>query len=245
MNPVLFYELGRSSPLIEGLLSAYKLDNNSNDATGLSPNGTDTSITYGSGKVHNCANFNGSAWINLTDSNNFSYTNGTNDIPFSGCFWVYFTSFNSVGNWLVNKRNNTSGGDEYQIMYYTDRLYFGKVDKSNNSITQAIGSPTFPFSLNTWYFISYTDDGSQTVAGMKIYINGALQIATNLSSGSYTGMVNGPAPLVFGTSAWDVGNVNLSHIGKMEGVYLWKNRELTLADITYLYNSGNGRAYPF
>lgn len=248
-NPILQYEFGLS--LTDNLIAYYNFNSNSNDITGKSPNGVVTNTTYVSGINNQCVNFaNNTARVDIVDSNNFSFTNGGGiDIPFSVSMWVYFTAFTTAagdyGNWLINKRNITSGGDEWQMVLYKDKFYFYKFDRVSNSINQSISSTSNPFTLNNWYNIIFTDNGSKTTSGMKIYINGVLLNTIDSSSGVYTGMNNGSAITRIGLNSWDLSAPYLRHQGNIDEIAIWKGRELKINEVNQLYNNGIGKFYPF
>jgi len=236
--------------ILTGIVASYTLNNVTTDATGLSPTGTAAGITYVAGKTGNCAVFdNLNDKIDIADTTNLSFTDGVDDIPFSINMWVYFTGFSITGNFLFNKRANTLGNNEYQFTYSTSlsAIRFVKIDKldSGATIYQGMRSPTSIISLNTWYNITWTDDGSKTFAGMKMYINGVEQTVTELSAGSYTGMPNGTSITRMGQAAFGVLDDNSRHQGRLEDVSVWKGKVLSQAEVTYLYNGGAGRTYPF
>ncbi len=249
-NPI-FFASGKSliSPGNTNLVAYYNLDSNTNDQTGLSPNGTPTGIDYVAGKTGNAARFNANGdIIDIADSTNLSFTNGSGiDTPFSINVWVYFTSFSSTGGWILNKRTATSGGDEYQLVFNSqaNALFFTKFDRTSNSIAQTMQTIGSVASLNTWYMVTVTDDGSKTFAGMKMYINASLRPVTDTSAGTYTGMNNGSAIFRLGNSAWAAPTAPLQFLGYLEDVGIWKNKVLSQGDISYLYNYGNGKTYPF
>lgn len=241
VNPYSF-----SKPILKNLIAYYKFDNNATDSSGLCPNGTETGIDYVSGKTGNAARFNSASdRIDVADTDNLSFTDNVNDIPFSINMWVYFTGFSSSLNVLINKRGTASAGGEWEISYQGGRLSFAKMNQNGNTIYQYIQSTINPFSLNTWYNITFTDDGTKTVAGMKMYINSVLNASINSSSGTYVGMLNSTSLVRFGLPSFVTSAANSAHQGYIEDVGIWKNRVLTQSDIDYLYNSGNGRTYPF
>jgi len=246
-NPIFFSGI-KSSALLTNLVAYYTLNSITSDSTGLSPTGTATGVDYVSGISGNAARFNATGdRVTIADNTNFSFTTGLgNDIPFSMSMWVYFTGFSSAFNFIINKRANTGGNDEWQLIRSNSdgNLYFYKFDRTNPAIHQTIRTSSAPFSLNTWYFITITDDGTKTVAGMKMYINGTLQTVSSAGTGSYTGMPNGTSGTTIGISNWDFANSTLQHLGYVEEVAIWRNRALTQTEITYLYNSGTGRTYP-
>ncbi len=226
--------------LTNGLVGYYPLNSNTNDFSGKGYNGTQVGApTYVTGKVGNAINFgndNNITYISIADNNDFSFTNETTDVPFTISLWVKFSGFSSIGNWLVNKRNATSA--EWQIGYYQNRLIFTKFQFNNISIYQQISSTLNPFSLNTWYHLCYTDNGSASISGCKLYINGVLSNSVQNSNGVYTRMNNGTQPLILGINGWDF-NPKLKHRGLIDELAIWKNRELTPTEVLELYTKGN------
>jgi len=229
------------------LVAYYSFDSsNATDIHTGTHNGTVVgSPTFPSGINSNCIDFgnNGNLYyVDVADSADFSFTNGTNDLSFSISMWVNFSAISGFGNWLINKRNATSGGDEWQFVYYSGLLRFVKFDKTSNTIIQE-ASFSFTPTTNVWYHMIYSEDGSQTFAGMKIYLNGVSQTLTNSSSGgTYTGMNNGSSIVRMGMSAWAAADA-LKHRGKLDEIAIWKNRELTSTEVTELYNAGAGKFY--
>lgn len=232
---------------LTNLVAYYPFEGNAIDMVNSYNGSLVGSPTFTTGKNNLGINFgNGSVtrYVEIPDKNDFSFTNGTTDVPFSISLWANFSSFSSVGNWLVNKRNATNGGDEWQIVYYQNILYFQKLQFNNNTIYQGVGTGLNPFVLNTWYHICYTDNGSGLISGCKLYINGVLSNSIQNSAGVYTRMNNGTAKIRIGQAGW-VLNTNLKHKGLVDELAIWKNRELTPTEVLELYNSSLGKFYPF
>jgi len=230
------------------LVAYYSFDgSNATDIHTGTHNGTLVgSPTFPSGKNSNCidfANNNNANYINIADSADFSFTNGTNDVPATISMWVNFENIGDFGSWLINKRNATIGGDEWQMMYYENRLQFTKFQYNNNGIYQATQSSPSPFVFNTWYHVLVTLDGTSSVGSTKIYINGNLNVALDENSGgTYTGMNNGTSIIRIGLNSWSV-NLGFKHKGKIDEIAIWKNRELNSTEVTQLYNAGAGKFY--
>lgn len=246
-NPAFFFN-SASSNLSKNLLAYYKFENNVIDSTGLSPAATSTGVDYVVGKVNNAVRFDSSTdRVDIPDSNNFSFiTTPGIDVPFTISMWVYFTAFSSLANFLINKRTNSAGNDEWQFFRRNidGALAFIKYDRVNNAIFQGVATSTVPFSLNTWYHVVITDDGTKTNAGMNLYINSIQQTKINVNAGTYTGMPNGTGITRIGLNSWNLTEPTVAHQGYIDECCVWKNRELTQSEINYLYNSGNGRTYP-
>jgi hypothetical protein len=228
---------------LTGLVGYYPFNSNANDLSEKGYNGTAIgSPTYGAGKVDNAINFGNDAvlrYVNIADNNDFSFTNGTTDVPFTISLWVNLTSYSITGNWFISKRGTTSGSDEWQFVFSGGRVIFNKFQFNNNSIFQNIQSSLNPFSLNTWYHICYTDNGSGAVGSGKIYINGSLNSPINQNSGgTYTRMNNGTNITRIGVNSW-IPASTLKHRGLLDEVAIWKNRELTATEVAELYTKGN------
>ena len=84
------FQVDTAGTLMTSLLAYYQLNSNSNDYLGAK-NGTDTSVSYGAGKVNNAATYNGStSKSDLGNNFNFERTDS-----FSVAFWIKFTETNN------------------------------------------------------------------------------------------------------------------------------------------------------
>jgi hypothetical protein len=235
--------------LLPNLVAYWNFDGNGTDSVnGITPI-LETGITYNNDSILGTSAsypINTGRIIRYADSNNFSFVNDSNtgDVPFSISFWLFFTAFSNTGNWIINKRTATSGGDEYQINYSltTTRISLTKFQFNNNTISQSVRTSQNIFSLNAWYHIVVTDKGTANVNDINIYVNG-LNDSDDRTTGAYTRMNNGTSSLGMMNSNWSPGST-FEHKGRLDEVAIWKNRELTPAEVAYLYNSGLGRTYP-
>lgn len=212
--------------LTTNLQSYYKLDSNSNDSVGA-VNGTDTSITYTTGKINNAATST-TGRIDL-GTGNFSITTNM-----SISLWFYLN--NTTNNAMLIQKTNL-------LAPSSDSWYIFAVPGSNNLQTfigdgsvNYYANTTYTYSASTWTHVVFTYSGS--TGNQKIYVNGTLLNtqpggpATINTAGSQVVMLNSataaPIPLD----------------GKLDEVGIW-NRELTGAEVTQLYNGGAGLTYPF
>ena len=214
------------------IVSYYKMENNVFDSIGTN-NGTATAITYEAGAVGQRAVFDGaSSKIVIPDSNNLSFTDGTNDLPFSFSF-QFMTNNVSVNQMIINKLNSAR---EYYLYLVGGKLRFFLEGPASNSIY--VETSAFTFVNGTFYNIIVTYDGSKSVNGLKININEIEQTTTKVSTGTYTGMVNGGDAVVIGTH----GNQTTAQYlnGKLDEVSIW-NTALTegqILEINAKLNSG-------
>ena len=239
------YIFGRKygTNFLNGLVAYYPFDANANDFSGNSHNGTQIgSPTYVAGKINNAINFGNNLnlnYIDIADNNDFSFTNGTTDVPFTISMWVNLTSASVTGSWFISKRGETSGTDEWQFMFFQNRVQFWKFQFNNNGIYQQIATATGALPLNTWTHFVYTDDGSGAVGSGKIYRNGVLSTNINQNTGgTYTRMNNGTNLTRIGMNSWTPA-ATLKTRGLIDELSVWKNRELTASEVLELYNKGN------
>lgn len=146
-------------------------------------------------------------------------------------YWANFDSFNtgSFGNYCFSWRDNAGS-------YHFDSGYTGSADDAFafRGPTLAVQSKAAAVSeaTGTWYHIAGVWDGSTQV----LYVNGtAYDSKTNTNS-----VINTSVLVLFGQAA--AGVTATQFLGKAGMVGLWAGA-LTAADITYLYNSGDGRQF--
>lgn len=240
------YIFGRKygANFLTNLVGYYPLNSNANDLSGKGYNGTQVGTpTYGTGKVSNAIDFGNDSnlrYVSISDNNDFSFTDGTTDVPFSISFWVKISSFSASGNWFVNKMSAANDGNsEWQIIYFENKLNFYKYQFNNLNIAQRIQSSLTPFSLNTWYHICYTDNGTASIGSGKLYIDGVFNVALNQNvGGTYTRMNNGTFPTRIGQASWSI-STTFKHRGLVDELAIWKNRELSATEVAELYTKGN------
>jgi hypothetical protein len=243
-NPILFYESGKKRlNFLAGLVGYYPLNSGATDSSGKGYNGNVFGTpAYSVGKVSNAIDFGNNTALNcidIPDNSDFSFTNGTNDLPFTISMWVKVNAFSNTGNWLINKRGDTNGTDEWQLLIPpAGQISFEKFQFNSKTTYQALLTPASTIALNTWYHITVTDAGTANINDCKIYVNGVLNTVTRTTTGTYTRMNNGTAKTRVGFSAW-VADFNCKHRGLIDELAIWKNRELTANEVLGLYNKGN------
>ena len=225
-------------PYTTDLVASYNFDSDFTDYTGNHPLTATGSVTAGvaGGKVSNAVELaGGTDYMTAADSDDFSFTNGVTDLPFTVSTWFYMDTIDTLnGQWLVSRRDNAN--DEYQIAYYQGYLLVALYSQSNRSNNLQLRH-TVALSTATWYHITVTYDGSATAAGINVYLNGSSVALTDISGGTYTGMSNTSVLLCLGSGLWNPGNHALD--GKMDETHIWKNRELTAAEVADIYNTEN------
>lgn len=217
---------------LTGLVSYWKLDGNSNDAV-TTNNGTDNSIVYsaGNGIIVQGAGMNGSgSYISVASNASLQIT-----AALSISCWVKATNFSSR-RWLVTKHNNDISNAEYGLAVdNSSKLIFFSANTTNyyyiHTTTQTVGT-------GAWHHCVVTRAGNASGSTVKLYIDG--------TSYAFTVDSNNPSFVAAGTYPFQIGAFNGNNenmLGAIDEVGIW-NTELSAADVTALYNSGAGLAYP-
>ena len=176
--------------------------------------------------------FNGTSdYVNLGDSDDFSFDNVVDDSPLS--FSVWFKSNLSVGNLqtlLAKATNNNSV--EYLLTTSSVggvSLVFHKSGAGYGSYI--VGTSSTTYTPNQWTHVVATYDGSLLATGIKIYINGVDDTGTPVSGGAYNGQSNTTADLLIGNRNTSSGQ---EMSGRMADVRIY-NAELTASQVSDLY----------
>jgi hypothetical protein len=232
--------------LTDNLVGYWKFDEasgNAADAVGsatLTNNGT---VTFTSGKINNAADLGSSnSSKSLTTS---SVAGLAFDTAFTVNLWVNASTLPAnntaayVWMWGDNATTNKKGGIE--IQYYnnagTPQIYI--VRQHNNYGTQNSYFANQTLTIGTWFMLTYTWD----LSTMRLYINGnSTPAASGASTITGTNNTNG-----VGTGL-SLGKYLPTSSSWFSGLYdemgHW-TRALSTSEISQLYNSGNGFAYPF
>jgi hypothetical protein len=218
---------GGASPLLNGLVAYWKLDETSGtrfdsvDTNNLTDNG---SVGYAIGKIGNAASFVAANSEYLSTSPLLGGTAWTISL------WLKIRSSPSTRYAVFGEFNAGGFTRHYCYVIATRQLQLDEFPPSGTDPSSL--TPTV-LALDTWYHIVVV----QTAPGSrKLYLN-TNEEATN--SEVYTGAA--PDELRFGgrvNASGDYANTDMDEIG------IW-DRALSAAEITALYNSGAGITYPF
>ncbi len=221
-----------SSPLLTGLISYWKLDDVSGNAidshTGGN-NGTVTGATQGStGKLGTSYTFGSGKYVSCGNPTNLSFTTaGTISA------WIYPTALTG-DKCIVSKEDYDGDLTGYNLFLHEASIGVELANATPDAYQFVDGTGTITIQQNQWQFVVLTWN-STTV---KIYYNGT----TAVKSASQT-----IVPISNVIDFQIGGNAVLTtcnFIGKIDEVGVW-NRALTQNEVLFLYNSGNGFAYPF
>lgn len=209
--------------LTDSLVSYWKFDESSGNAADSAGSNTGTNnntVTYTTGKINNCAVFNGS-------NQNFSIGTSifANYSALSISAWINLDVLNDYRGitWKSNNLNYSIG------MRVTNGNVLQGVIANSSSETYITGGTTL--SATTWYHAVLVYDGTD----IRIYLDGSSD-ATPVAK---TGNVKNTSDTAYIGSQ----NNNTFFDGKIDEMGVW-SRALTSTEVGQLYNSGDGLAYP-
>ena len=203
-------------------ISYWKLDESSGNASDSvgSNTLTNTNVTYSTGKINNGAVFNGSnaKLVKANDSFGSSY---------SFSFWIYRNNNTNIYGVISKDDGSTRVAS---ILSQTSGNIDGTLWLSSG---QKSISP-FAITNSVWNHIVVTLNSTDA----RVYLNGALNQTIVTGLGASTTSFG----TWFGADQFSGGRWFLD--GIMDEIGYW-NSVLTASEITDLYNSGNGKSYPF
>jgi hypothetical protein len=193
--------------------------------------------TFTTGKIGKAFTFDGiNDYIALPD-NSLNLTN-----KFSYSFWLKSsdtTGFTVIIGNIQGARAPYGFAHGYQYWLEYGKIVTGYRD-GNDSTNYRIESTSV--ANGSWNHIVITTDITNRSTGIKIYINGNL----NASGATPANLVySSPMKSCIGArNQAGVAEYFLSNGTMLDAVSVW-NKELSATEITELYNSGNGKQYPY
>ncbi len=159
---------------------------------------SDTNGNYVKGKVNvqgqpsQAIQLNGSSqYVKCGDVLDFEY-----NVPFSGECWFYCNSVSGVGE-LIDKLKNNSPWNGWCFLRSTNKLAF-VISQSYSVKCFDVITTDAVFSAGNWYHVAFSYDGSNTVAGIKLYVNGVSKSLTTSYNLPMDGTIGTTVELCFG-----------------------------------------------
>lgn len=209
-----------------------------NDSGTGGNNGTISGATwYSSGKLGKALDFGGSSYVQVADNDSFSFGNSSTDSPFSISAWIKKDG-NVTGD-IVSKYTTSGIHLEYRLRvtnlnHFTFTLYD---DSAGGSRIGRWANDSLPSGASDWMHMVATYDGSASLSGIKLYLDGVRVDDADSTSGTYSNMDNTSAPLAIGAHTTD-GTPTSVFDGKIDDVRIY-NSELTQEQINIVMNYGS------
>ena len=171
-------------------------------------------------------------YTSITDHDDFSFGDGTNDSEFSISAWIYMNDATTFP--IVSKRSlsneewvfKADGSDKLKLQLYDQSAGGYKGRTYDTALTSYEGK---------WTHVVATYDGNEgdVEAGINLYINGEVVDDADSSSGSYTAMEEKDGAVTIGAELRYSNYAN----GAITEVSIWADN-LTQAEVNELYNDG-------
>ena len=214
------------------MYAAYNAENNTNDALNTY-NGTAVGgLTYTTGKINQAFQFNG------TNSHVLMPVNSMKKTTFSLNFWIFNPSAQS-NSIFTDFGNDGSNKGFYVDMTVNSSHTIRFVGFNNGVNTIALSASGNIGFLNRWSMATITVSGTS----VKIYLDGTLTSSGTMSNALNYVTNSYPCIGAFKSNN-NTPNSYLSNGTKIDAFNIW-DKELSASEITSLYNSGNGKQYPF
>lgn len=120
--------------------------------------------------------------IRIAHNSDLNMSDGVNDLPKTIAFKRRFSS--GAGGFEFNKEG------DYRVQFSSGYMYVTFYDKATGATDKLQVRTTNIFVNNVDYSVVITYDGSKSVSGIIVVINGVVQTLINTSTGIYTGMPN-------------------------------------------------------
>ncbi len=218
-----------SSPGTTSLLAYYALEDANDSHSGAKNLSVGAGApTYTAGKVNNAMLIDAAEWLTRADEAAFE----PGSTAWSVSLWFNATDATPTGAQGIATKWLTTGNQRTwrisQEVAGTTQFFVSTDGTANVSV-----ATTDTRSDATWYHCVVVYVPSTSI---KIYINGSLNNTNTTSI---------PASLFGGTAAFEIGTYTgsgNSFRGQIDECSLY-TKELTAANVTWLYNAGSGRTY--
>jgi len=154
----------------------------------------------------------------------------TNTDAFSISCWFKRTR-NGVSEFLISKQDSTSNSRGYTLLIPFDDNKVTVVIRNNTASSGRLIVDCATAITNTnWHHIVMTYDGSSSVGGINLYLDGNND--TGVTSGTLSATISNSASFEIGAK-----NGGNEFSGNLDEVSVF-NSELSASDVTTIYNSG-------
>lgn len=239
------------STLTDNLVSYYTIDASNVTLTSfkdVTANALDGTKGANNEPTQQAGLFNESMYYDGVNDRGYIAANAKNNIFDNGenvtvSLWIK-TSWNqmvnsNIGGVLFGKREWIDFDEWFFLLnFYNSTISFARWDDDGTSDIVFGNSAVNNLSDNTWHDIVGTVHANKT---MILYIDG-VKTASRDSNPTFDGPDN--ENILIGARKNNAGTWAYGYKGNIDEIGIW-NKTLTQAEITELYNTGLGKAYPF
>ncbi len=225
--------------LTDNLISYWKLDESSGnaaDAHGSNTLTNNNTATYAAAKINNGVTLNGSSqYMSIADASQAGL-----DIvgDMSIAFWINFSSYSASTFYYLMGKCTFTGNSTRQWLIFKNVTGNNKIDwEMTDGVNQIRQGVAWTPTACTWYHVVAVYDAS--AGAVQFYVDGSA--LTNIT-GFYTSIQNTSAPFEIGSTVDGVRSFYTP--ASYDEVGIW-SRALSSGEVSQLYNSGSGLAYPF
>lgn len=232
---VFFYEVPQAHALTltDSLVSYWTLDETSGtrvDTPGANDLTDNNTVLYGTGVISNGGDFESTQSENLSIAD--ASQSGLDLTVLSINAWVKFESYSSGVQYMIASKWVHAVQNQYMFFVESGVLDFHVANACANYDYTGVTSAFVP-TPGTWYMVTVTYSGSVAT----LYIDGS-QVTQTTPSEAIKNC----------TGVFRIGSYGATAGGFFDGlideVGIW-SRAITSTEVTSLYNSGAGFAYPF
>jgi hypothetical protein len=164
-------------------------------------------------------------YVTVADHADFAFGDNSTDSAFSVITVLRAAAWTNWDYVLMKGLSAGTGNSEWGLTTVSGRLYFTLNDPSASALISRYANAAV-LSVDTTYIVIATYDGSGTIAGIKIHINGVRADDTDSVVGTYVAMENTNAPITIGGETGG----NTAFDGQMSWVGITA-KELTVNDV--------------
>lgn len=180
----------------------------------------------------------------IGDYNDFSFTDGVNDKPFSFSVWAFITNVAASNGPFVTKAEiigGAAGETEYIFKHANGELRTFLYTSLGTSDRIKLTSNATALTNATWHNIIFTYNGNKGAPSMKFYVDGIAVASTLGADGDYQGMVNTTQPLLLGNTNNEPPAAGQAFEDQMADVVIF-NKELTSTEALEVFGGTAGVA---
>ncbi len=179
------------------------------------------------------------SYVTIPDHDDFSFGNGSNDIPFSMAAWLYVYTYPVTEQHILSKFNGMDQAEWQWWLSSDERVEFRLIGDINTWEGVTTSNPLSP----GWHLVIVTYDGrggSSASDGIKMWVDGIPAAASMNDMGVYTAMANTASDVIMGASKVSgVIDTTKGFKGSIDDMCIF-NRVLSPIEIAGLYKYGNG-----